>query len=127
MLFRSHEEDSGPQGRRDDGGDYAQRERHTCRRDQGEGAFGRLALESALTLSQVLAAHRAGIRTLLLPYKNEKDVTADLPPSVKTDLTFIYVRSIWEALEGAFGGQLWEGSEGEWLRGRVVGGFESRL
>ena len=76
---------------------------------------------------QVLAAHRAGIRTLLLPYKNQKDVDADLPVSVKADLTFIYIRTIWEALEGAFGDHLWDGADGEMLRNRVQDFTESRL
>lgn len=73
-----------------------------------------------LTIScvlQLLGAHRAGIRTLVLPYKNKKDVTIDLPDSVKHELTIIYVRTIWEALEAAFGGQLWDG-----LRDRRNGG-----
>ncbi|KAL8291400.1 hypothetical protein RQP46_002378 [Phenoliferia psychrophenolica] len=76
---------------------------------------------------KVLAAHRAGIRTLLLPYKNEKDVSVDLPSEIKADLTFIYIRTIWEALEGAFGDQLWDGAEGEMLRNRVQDFTESRL
>lgn len=74
---------------------------------------------------KVLGAHRAGIRTLLLPFKNEKDVTADLPVSIREEMTIIYVHSIWEALEGAFGGQLWDGESG---RSRGHGqSVESRL
>lgn len=74
----------------------------------------------------MIGAHRAGIRTLLLPKKNETDVLNDLTPSIRSELNIVFVQSIWEALEGAFGGQLWEGEAGARLR--LVGeGVESRL
>ena len=74
---------------------------------------------------KVLGAHRAGIHTLLLPLKNRKDVSADLPATIKEECTFIYTRTIWDALEAAFGrDRLWEG-RGESRTGAAV--EESRL
>lgn len=79
---------------------------------------------------KVLGAHRAGIHTLILPLKNAKDVGADLPEAIKTECKFIYVRTIWEALEAAFGVEaLWEGEGDARLRLRERGSsvVESRL
>jgi ATP-dependent Lon protease len=42
---------------------------------------------------KVLAARRAGIKTVLIPRHNEKDLV-ELPPEVKTDLTFRLVDSL---------------------------------
>ncbi len=39
---------------------------------------------------KVLGAYRAGVRTIILPQKNERD-TAEIPPHVKRKLTWIYV------------------------------------
>ena len=36
---------------------------------------------------KVLAAHRAGIRTVILPQENEKDLE-DIPDNVRTEMTF---------------------------------------
>lgn len=72
---------------------------------------------------KVLGAHRAGIHTLILPHKNAKDVGADLPEAIRKECTFVYVRTIWEALEAAFGHEaLWAG-----LRERGLPMVESRL
>ena len=37
---------------------------------------------------KVLAAHRAGIRTMILPQENEKDLE-DMPDDVRTEMTFL--------------------------------------
>ncbi len=42
---------------------------------------------------KVLAARRAGIRSILMPSHNEKDLV-DLPPEVKADLTFRFVDTL---------------------------------
>jgi ATP-dependent Lon protease len=42
---------------------------------------------------KVLAARRAGIRTILIPRHNEKDLV-ELPPEVKADLTFRFVDTL---------------------------------
>jgi ATP-dependent Lon protease len=49
---------------------------------------------------KVLAAHRAGIRTVILPRKNEMDLD-DLPAEMRQDMTFIPVEDIGEALRAA--------------------------
>jgi ATP-dependent Lon protease len=50
---------------------------------------------------KVLSAHRAGIRKVILPYRNRKDVSSDIPESIKSSIEFVYVKSIWEVLSAA--------------------------
>ena len=50
---------------------------------------------------KVLAAHRAGIRTILLPKENEADID-DIPAAVRKQLTFVLLERAKEALEYAF-------------------------
>ena len=47
---------------------------------------------------KVLAAHRAGIRRVILPDRNRKDMV-DIPESVRRDLELVFVKRIQEALE----------------------------
>ncbi len=47
--------------------------------------------------AKVLAAHRLGIRTVLLPKDNEKDL-ADIPPEVQAALTIRFVETVDEVL-----------------------------
>lgn len=49
---------------------------------------------------KVLAAHRAGLKTIILPKLNEKDLK-DLPDEVKKDMHFIPVKKIDQVLEAA--------------------------
>jgi ATP-dependent Lon protease len=49
---------------------------------------------------KVLAAHRAGIRRILLPSRNEADVD-DIPDDVKNELQIIFVSTINEVVEAA--------------------------
>lgn len=53
---------------------------------------------------KVLAAHRAGIKTVILPEKNEKDLI-DVPELVKKELEFIGVETIDEVIEQALEGK----------------------
>ena len=46
----------------------------------------------------MLAAHRAGIRRVVLPARNEPD-TEDIPEDVRKELEIVYVSRIGEALE----------------------------
>jgi ATP-dependent Lon protease len=46
---------------------------------------------------KVLAAHRAGLRTVLLPQQNKKDMV-EIPKQVKRDIQFIFVSSMDEVL-----------------------------
>ena len=49
---------------------------------------------------KVLAAHRAGLRTVMLPKLNEKDV-GELPPAVREEQTFVFVDDVGEAIRTA--------------------------
>jgi ATP-dependent Lon protease len=49
---------------------------------------------------KLLAAHRAGIKTVVIPYENEKDL-AEIPKNVKKDLSILPVRRIDEVLGAA--------------------------
>jgi ATP-dependent Lon protease len=72
-----------------------------------------LAMTGEITLSgavmpvggikeKVLAAHRAGIKRVILPKENERDLT-DVPEDVRAELTFIPVESVEEVLREALG------------------------
>ncbi len=50
---------------------------------------------------KVLAAHRAGIKVVILPAKNEKDMV-DVPADVKKKMKFVFVSNIDEVFETAF-------------------------
>ncbi|MGD8286242.1 MAG: hypothetical protein PVG08_19140 [Desulfobacterales bacterium] len=49
---------------------------------------------------KVLAAHRAGLNTIILPKRNEKDLE-DVPAEVRDSMSFILVDRIDEALATA--------------------------
>ena len=72
-----------------------------------------LAMTGEITLSghvlpiggikeKVLAARRAGIRELILPQQNEKNVREDIQPELLKDIQIHYVRIIEEVLQYAF-------------------------
>jgi ATP-dependent Lon protease len=50
---------------------------------------------------KVLAAHRAGLKTVILPKRNEKDLE-DVPAEVRNSMNFVLVDRIDEAIEAAF-------------------------
>lgn len=54
---------------------------------------------------KVLAAHRAGIRHIIMPKRNEKDLV-ELPEEVKSELQFSLVSTLEEVLMNAFEGGL---------------------
>jgi ATP-dependent Lon protease len=73
----------------------------------------RLAMTGEITLSghvlpvggikeKVLAARRTGIRELILPLQNQKNVQEDIQPELLKDLKIHYVRTIEEVLNLAF-------------------------
>jgi ATP-dependent Lon protease len=41
---------------------------------------------------KVLAAHRAGVETLIMPADNEKDIDEDIPPEIREKLTMHFVK-----------------------------------
>ena len=49
---------------------------------------------------KVLAAHRAGIKRMILPSKNRKDLI-DIPQHVRRELDFIFVDRMEEVLDAA--------------------------
>lgn len=70
----------------------------------------RLAMTGELTLSgqvlpvggikeKILAAHRAGVRTLILCDENKKDVVEDVPEEIRKELTIHYVKRASEVLK----------------------------
>ena len=67
----------------------------------GEISLAGLVLPVGGIKEKVLAAHRAGIRRIILPKPNEKDLK-DVPQEVRDDLTFILAERIEEVLRSAF-------------------------
>ena len=55
---------------------------------------------------KVIAAHRAGVRKIIMPLRNQKDVTSDVPANVREDIEFYYASTVWEVLREAFEGRL---------------------
>jgi len=51
---------------------------------------------------KVLAAHRSGIRTVLLPFKNQKDLV-EVPKEIRDEMTFHFCSRMEEVLTHAFG------------------------
>ncbi|WP_404800788.1 endopeptidase La [Guptibacillus algicola] len=51
-----------------------------------------------------LSAHRAGLRTIIMPKENEKDLE-DIPESIRNDLTFLPVSHLDEVLKTALVGE----------------------
>jgi ATP-dependent Lon protease len=49
---------------------------------------------------KVLAAHRAGIKTFVLPKRNEKDLS-EVPPAVRRDLQFVFAGDMSDVLQAA--------------------------
>ncbi|KAK9451480.1 Lon protease C-terminal proteolytic domain-containing protein [Limtongia smithiae] len=47
---------------------------------------------------KVLAAHRAGIRKVILPARNRKDVEQDMPANVKKEIAFVFADNLWDVL-----------------------------
>jgi ATP-dependent Lon protease len=50
---------------------------------------------------KVLAAHRAGIRTVVLPKRNEKNLMEEVPAAVRDVMTVRLAESVEEVLEAA--------------------------
>jgi ATP-dependent Lon protease len=76
----------------------------------GRPVRSRVAMTGEMTLSgrvlpvggikeKVLAAHRLGVKEVILPKRNEKAVKEDIPENVRTDLKIHLVSSIEEVLE----------------------------
>ena len=53
---------------------------------------------------KILAAHRAGIKTIIAPNANRADIEENVPESVKTGIRFVYVEEVKEVLHEVFRG-----------------------
>jgi ATP-dependent Lon protease len=71
----------------------------------GEISLAGLVLPVGGIKEKVLAAHRAGIRRIILPKANEKDLK-DVPQEVRDDLTFVLAERVEEVLRSAFAHEL---------------------
>src|SRR5256884_3190391 len=54
---------------------------------------------------KVLAAYRSGIRTIILPKKNQLDLLEDLPKELRDQMHFVFVTDIREVLDAALEGE----------------------
>jgi len=69
---------------------------------------------------KVLGAHRARITKVILPWANRKDVEHDVAPEIRNEMEFVFVRTMQEALQAAFGKD-----KLQWRRDAIL--LESRL
>ncbi|WFD04434.1 endopeptidase La [Malassezia obtusa] len=63
---------------------------------------------------KLLAAHRASVKTVILPAANQPSVEADVPKTVLEDLDVHYVTNVWSALQIALGDGPWTRPAQEW-------------
>lgn len=63
----------------------------------GEITLRGRVLEIGGVKEKVIAGHRAGLKTIILPKDNEKDME-DIPKAVKKDIKFVYVTKLSEVL-----------------------------
>jgi ATP-dependent Lon protease len=66
----------------------------------GEVTLRGRVLEIGGLKEKVLAAHRAGVKTIMAPENNRKDLE-DIPENVQKDLEFVFVKNMTEVLEVA--------------------------
>lgn len=69
----------------------------------GEITLQGLVLPIGGLKEKVLAAKRAGIKTILIPYRNKKDMV-EIPKEAKKDIEFVYVKKAFDALKVAIKG-----------------------
>lgn len=70
----------------------------------GEMTLRGKALEIGGIKEKILAAHRAGLKTIILPEANRKDIAEDIPKEIRRDLKFKFVKNIDEVLKVALKG-----------------------
>jgi ATP-dependent Lon protease len=68
----------------------------------GEISLRGLVLPVGGIKEKTVAAHRAGIRTVLLPARNRKDLE-EIPESVKRELEFVWLERVDDAVAAAIG------------------------
>jgi ATP-dependent Lon protease len=68
----------------------------------GEISLRGLVLPVGGIKEKVIAAHRAGIRTVLLPARNRNDLE-DVPEAVRKELRFVFCERVEDVLREALG------------------------
>jgi len=66
----------------------------------GEVTLRGLVLPVGGIKEKVLAAHRAGVKQIIMPMRNEKDLE-EIPKNVKDEIKFTFVKNVDEVLEAA--------------------------
>jgi ATP-dependent Lon protease len=69
----------------------------------GEISLRGLVLPVGGIKEKKVAAHRAGIRTVMLPARNKRDLD-DIPESVRKELTFVWLERVEDAILHAIDG-----------------------
>jgi ATP-dependent Lon protease len=72
---------------------------------KGVGMTGEITLRGQVLpvggiKEKMLAAHRAGLKTIILPKRNELDIS-EIPEEIKKSLKFVFVETVNEVLENA--------------------------
>lgn len=67
----------------------------------GEITLRGRVLEIGGIKEKIIAAHRAGLKTIILPKDNKKDLEEDIPKNVLKDLEFVFVKHMDEVLKVA--------------------------
>lgn len=70
---------------------------------------------------KVLAAHRAGIKRIILPVDNEKDLD-DVPEDVKAEIEFILVETVEDVIKETIGIELPKPLMLDMATGSITGG-----
>jgi ATP-dependent Lon protease len=66
----------------------------------GEVTLRGLVLPVGGIKEKILAAHRAGVKQVIMPVRNQKDLE-DIPKNVRSEIKFVFVKNVDEVLEAA--------------------------
>lgn len=72
----------------------------------GEITLRGRVLEIGGIKEKLIAAHRAGLKTIIMPKDNKKDLEEDIPKNVLRDLKFVFVKHMDEVLKVALRGKI---------------------
>ena len=67
----------------------------------GEITLRGLVLPVGGIKEKMLAAHRAGIKRIVLPHRNEKDVV-DVPEEIRDEMEIVYAKTVQDVLKSVF-------------------------
>ncbi|CAH2323926.1 lon protease homolog 2, peroxisomal [Pelobates cultripes] len=84
----------------------------------GEITLRGLVLPVGGIKDKVLAAHRAGLKRVIIPKRNEKDLE-EIPVNVQQDLSFVLADSLEDVLNAAFDGGFLQKNESELLNSKL--------